>query len=49
MEVHSTFNTYSSSRSCHSDPEDPEYMICKEKVNDGKNTTIKETRVKASD
>lgn len=31
------------------DDEDPEYMICKETVNDGKNNTVKETRVRADE
>lgn len=29
------------------DEENPEYLICKETINDGKNQTVKETRVKA--
>jgi hypothetical protein len=47
FEVHQ--RSYSTSRSCYSDPEDPQYMICKDNVNDGTNTSTNETRVKASE
>jgi hypothetical protein len=29
QESHTTFHSYSSSRSCFSDPENSEYLICK--------------------
>lgn len=31
-EVQTHYSSYSSSRTCQSDPEDNEYLICKEKV-----------------
>jgi hypothetical protein len=37
--------SYSSSKTCRKDPENDEYMICKEKINDGNQTIEKEERI----
>jgi len=40
-ETKSFYRSYSTSKSCKQDPEDSNYMICKEIINDGNNTTEK--------
>lgn len=37
-ETKTYFRSYSSSRSCKPDPEDQNYLICKETTHDGNNT-----------
>lgn len=48
-EIQSYSTSYSQSRSCHSDPENSEYLICKSKVADENGTHEYEERVKVSD
>ena len=38
-ETKSYFRSYSSSKTCKKDPEDNNYMICKQIINDGNKTT----------
>ncbi|CAM6000073.1 unnamed protein product [Sphagnum balticum] len=47
-ETHTYSSSYSTSRSCRSDPEDPTFMICRETTRNGDNTTQKEERVPAA-
>lgn len=37
--------SYSSSKTCRKDPENDEFMICKERINDGNQTIEKEERI----
>lgn len=48
FEITENIQSYSSSRTCYTDPEDEKFMICKEKrISNGKEE-VNETRVPAS-